>query len=438
MSSFRDNVRQLIREAHYGEAFRAIRQDLESAQVNAVDSQKRIWSLYFACISLFGLGHIQQARRYFEELLRIAGDSVSARYVRAYLELQSRRPEDALVTLTSILELDPSDTRCDALIEQLKEHPEDFADYSRKRAGILDFFPGIAPDGSPGAGEGRQNRESRGAYDDDSIHRSMGSHGAGSRGARGGSSPAANGLEGIRFKSAADGGEFAEPRQSFWSGGVARKAVQYGAFLLVMLSIGGLALFYFQRSDYSRLAESNLPRPPGHSSVLPPEAGEFVYTFSSKEDAVALYEQARLAVEEGRVNQARRMLGRLERSNVDFVFKERARTLRQSIPLPTMKDFRDSITIAEIRSDPYSYRDAVFLWDAVLESVRPSGTGISLEIRPDGSDSVRMSYTGSDSNVRSGLRDMQVGERLTVYGRVLASDAEGRQLQFQLLDYRQK
>jgi len=146
MQDFRDSVREQIRKADYSEAFRALRKDLESKSDRSGASQKRAWSLYFACISLFGLGHIQQSRRYYQELLELAGDSVSTRYIRAYLELQSRKPEEALVTLTSILELDPSDTRCDALVDQLKEDPEEFADYSRKRAGILDFFPGIAPE----------------------------------------------------------------------------------------------------------------------------------------------------------------------------------------------------------------------------------------------------------------------------------------------------
>jgi len=201
----------------------------------------------------------------------------------------------------------------------------------------------------------------------------------------------------------------------------------------LLLIAGAFASFqYFKRGGID-LEQSDLPRPPGHSTVLPPEAGEFPHSFSSKEEAVALYEEARLAIEQGRVNQARKMLGRLERSNIDFVFKERASALRQSIPLPPMADFRDSITLGEIRSDPYSYRDAVFLWEGTVQSVNQSGIGLELNFKPENAESLSLKYTGTDSGLQENLSTLQPGEKVSVYGRVLSADGEGRQLTFQLL-----
>ncbi len=181
--------------------------------------------------------------------------------------------------------------------------------------------------------------------------------------------------------------------------------------------------------------DSDLPRPPGHSTVLPEQAGEFRFFYDSKDKAVEDYEKARLAVEEGRINQARKILGRLERSNIDFVFKERARTLRQSIPLPRMQDFQDSVTLAEVESDPFSYRDAVFLWDVAVEKALPSGTGTDLRVRlPDRKDSLLLRYSGQSKELQNTLKELETGQEITVYGRILSSDDQGANMHFQLLD----
>ena len=413
MDSYRERVRNLIREAEYSQAFREIRSELESKKSEQAIPQKRAWSLYFACISLFGLGHVQQARRYYQELMEVGGDSVSSRYIQAYLELQSRKPEEALVTLTSILELDPSDTRCDALIEQIKEAPDLLAEYSRKRAGILDFFPGIAPE-----------RRSGGEADFD-VQPNIAAKSTDSDAPRKGK------LKPIGLKSAEGNRNqeyYEEPRKT-----------RIPTWLIAGVSVLALTLAAVAgwrmvgKSD--PLMDSDLPRPPGHSTVLPEAAGEFNYYYDSKDLAVEDYEKARLAIEDGRVNQARKILGRLERSNVDFVFKERAKTLRQSIPLPRMGDFTDSVTMGEIESDPYSYRDAVFLWQGSVETSRMSPTGADLRIRlKERDESVLLRYSGGDREMMDGLKELEAGHDITVFGRVLSSE-QGSNMMFQLLDF---
>ncbi|MCB1303337.1 MAG: tetratricopeptide repeat protein [Leptospiraceae bacterium] len=414
----REKTLDLIRRAEYSDAFRALRKELES---KSISGERKGWLLYYACISLFGLGHIQQARKYYQELLEVSGDSVSTRYIRAYLEMQSRHPEEALVTLTSILELDPSDTRCDALIEQLKEEPERFADYSRKRAGILDFFPGLTPDPARRRSAGRQSdlqEDLSPGYSDDK------------RGKK------SAGLGPIQWKSAADGDlreaypDLADAtakgrRRWAWMGGLA------------VLALAGVAGMLY--SGYSpiplNLDDSDLPLPPGQSTVLPPEAGDFPFRYDSKEDAVAEYEKARAAIEDGRINQARKMLGRLERSNIDFIFRERARSLRQSIPLPSMDDFRDTITLAEINSDPFSYRDAVFLWPATVHKVMGDGPGLHLEVEAQ-DRTLTLSYSGTNEEKRKALRSLEAGDEIQVYGRILSSDEQGSRSSYQLLDFK--
>tara|TARA_B100001939_G_scaffold286204_1_gene256251 strand:- start:18553 stop:19824 length:1272 start_codon:yes stop_codon:yes gene_type:complete len=420
MESYRERVRDLIRESEYGQAFREIRSELESQKSESSVPQKRAWSLYFACISLFGLGHVQQARRYYQELLEVAGDSVSSRYIQAYLELQSRKPEEALVTLTSILELDPSDTRCDALIEQLKEAPDSLAEYSRKRAGILDFFPGIAPEHRAGG--------------ETDPHFSSGVQSSGKARDNESSSDRGKGrLNPIGLKSR-DGERnedyYAKPERK----GIPTWVIV--AISILALGLAAVAGWKMMTSSDDPLMDSDLPRPPGHSTVLPEAAGEFSYFYDSKDRAVEDYEKARLAIEDGRVNQARKMLGRLERSNVDFVFKERAKTLRQSIPLPRMEDFTDSVTMGEIESDPYSYRDAVFLWQGTVETSRLSPTGADLKMRlKERDESVLLRYSGGNSEIMDGLKELEAGHDITVFGRVLSSD-EGSNMMFQLLDFR--
>lgn len=411
MESYRERVRNLIREAEYSQAFREIRSELESQKSESSIPQKRAWSLYFACISLFGLGHIQQARRYYQELMDVGGDSVSSRYIQAYLELQSRKPEEALVTLTSILELDPSDTRCDGLIEQIKEAPDSLAEYSRKRAGILDFFPGIAP----------ENRKGHGSdwSDDHQLTASQGSSGKG-------------GLKPIG-RPARKEGEDPYPTPTSKVG----PRLALGGAILIALVLLSLGIWKMLGSSEDPLMDSDLPRPPGHSTVLPEAAGAFQYFYESKDNAVEDYEKARMAIEDGRVNQARKILGRLERSNIDFVFKERAKTLRQSIPLPRMDGFSDSVTLAEIENDPYSYRDAVFLWQGSVETSRPSSTGADLRIRlRDRDESVLMRYSGADTGTMDGLKELEAGQDITVFGRVLSSDDQGANMMFQMLDFR--
>lgn len=440
MDSYRNNVRQMIRKGDYGQAFRMIRKDLENRSRESSGPEKKAWSLYFACISLFGLGHIQQARKYYQQLLEVAGDSVSSRYIQAYLELQTHKPEEALVTLTSILELDPSDVRCDALIEQIKDHPDRLADHSRKRAGILDFFPGIAPE------------RKRVPYDNDNDFESDDDPSGGytdvkqaGRG-RSGKGQIRNGEEDSEFLLGADRSalppigmrrELESGADSLnEAGGRRRRLIWMGLGILLLLT--GLAAYFFGfRNAGLDLSQSDLPRPPGHSTVLPHEAGDFAHFYENKDQAVQEYEMARAAIEDGRVNQARKMLGRLERSNIDFVFKERARSLRQSIPLPAMNQFQDSITLAEIESDPFSYRDAVFLWDATVRRAEPTPTGMQLEVSlEDRSEGLRLQYSGTDASIRDGLKNLSAGDGITVFGRVLSSDDRGSNMTFQLLDFR--
>ena len=107
------------------------------------------------------------------------------------------------------------------------------------------------------------------------------------------------------------------------------------------------------------------------------------------------------------------------------------------LPLPRMDGFSDSVTLAEIENDPYSYRDAVFLWQGSVETSRPSSTGADLRIRlRDRDESVLMRYSGADTGTMDGLKELEAGQDITVFGRVLSSDDQGANMMFQMLDFR--
>ena len=81
---------------------------------------------YLGALSLFGLGHIRQAETWIDEFEKISPETVHLLYLKAYQNLHRARTDLALVCYTRILELDPSDTFADSLIEKLQEEKKQF------------------------------------------------------------------------------------------------------------------------------------------------------------------------------------------------------------------------------------------------------------------------------------------------------------------------
>lgn len=375
----RDLERALF-EGRYDDAFEIARR-LREQQGTGVRPEV----LYAGACALFGLGHVLQAEEWVEahgEATRYGADSL---YLSAYLEIQKRRLDRALLLWTRIVQIDPAETFADQLIEKLKRSEAAVLNEAEKAAHFTRFVP--LPEAA----------------------RKIGARGAETR------RPGRLRLD------------------PFWKLGLA-------AIGLVALAVAIGLLFpqiatIFEPDPYEAALET-LPEAPASGGVTPierytEEQPRFVY--AAREEALMEYNQARGLIFEGRVNEARRLLGRIELSNASFEIKERALMLRDAIPpITSRENFKDPVEPDALRKDPYIYRNAQILWSGVARDVNVSGSSVRFFLEmPAVSDLQTLVLYVPREGAPTPLRN---GDPVSVFGSFL--ELRGEQIRLQSADVR--
>ena len=346
-------ARQHLEQGQYKETFLLCQQ---SRQMAGNFMAKEF--LYTGACALFGLGHVHQAEQWMQEHKSGAKQDSSYLYLTAYLALHRGQPEQALLDWTSILQLDPSQSFADQLIERIKRSerqvleeisiPDRFSRYiplyftkdhssSNKARHILQRQRNAKRQGQ-GLGLGLEIEE--------------------------------------RFRSS--------------------KLRMPALLALLGLLLGGVLFFILDKNEEWKPArllaflgfkeknlDLNLPKAPSRGTLIFPEQYQgdpppFIY--KERSTLLADYEEARRKVLAGRVNQARLILGRMELSNASFEIKERILLLRASIPFLERDDFHDPLTIQQVQAKPYLYRGAQIFWQARLQAVIPKAKEIVLHL----------------------------------------------------------
>ena len=348
-------ARQQLEAGQYNEAFLLCQQ---ARQVAGNSMAKEI--LYTGACALFGLGHIHQAEQWMREHKSSAKQNSSYLYLTAYLALHRKQPEQALLDWTSILQLDPSQSFADQLIERIKRSEKQVIE----EVATPDCFSRYVP-----------------------VHL-MEDYSTTNK------AWLSLGKQGIEKDRRAELGMQSRPYSSYsW------KLKRSG--LLVFLVLLGLALFFSlaknKKWDMARLLallqgkakelDLNLPKAPSRGTLILPEQYQgkpppFIY--KERDAFIADYKKARRNILVGRVNQARLILGRLELSNVGFEIKKRVLLLRASIPFLERSDFYDSLSIQEVQAQPYLYRGAQIFWQAKLQAIIPKAKEIILKLEKSG------------------------------------------------------
>jgi len=307
--SHQSEIRLALEEQRYDEAFRLCQ------SVKKKEGHPMV--LFYGACALFGLGHIRQAEKWVEDHARLLPRSVLQLYLRAYLHLHRNEFDRALLCYTSILELDPSDTFADSLIERMKSGEGTLHKELTRSGAFLRFIPLRA------LLEREDHREEH-------LHAE--------------SSP---GKDRFPFL-----------------------AILYLMMGLVAIGISVYVIpDLFGKWNFKKL---DLPETPASGTVIPPV--EFVdakprFVYQNRDEAIEDYNRARESIRSGYVNRARLLLGKIELSNSSFEIKERASLLRDFIPLVELAEFRDPLSPDEVADEPFLYRGAQVKWQGRIVSV---------------------------------------------------------------------
>ena len=334
-------IRDALDQGRYKEAYR-----LCEKQRAAGDAPAEIY--FLAACALFGLGHVHQAGDWVREHGQLTDQGPDFLYLQAYLRLHSRNFREALLDYTRILQLDPSRTLADELIEKLKEgedrvfreisDPANFVHYVPLRARAKKNVPPAAavsgtPTGSPG-------------------------------------------------KSRAGAKSFP------------LRGVGIALGIIVLAGVGmGLLFAYapdmadmfarFRGGKASFPGRGDLPDVPARGTVIPREQfgdapPRFIY--EDRDAALKEFKRARAMIVRGAVNQARYLLGKIELSNAGFEIKERALLLRDVIPDVQREKFLDPVEIKAVHQEPYLFRGAQVIWTGVADDVRRGEKGLEFKL----------------------------------------------------------
>lgn len=326
-------VRRLTRhvsEGRYEEAYR-----LASDLRDRFGEKTPASIYYYGAASLFGLGHVHQAESWVEEHGRKDPSGVDHLYLKAFLYLHLGQPDQALLCWTRITQLDPSGRFADELIALAREGHDRLLEKAKPGDSFLDFIPVAVKKKKSGP---------------------------------------ENGLK-----------KFFERNRLL----VSRALLL--AFLLFVL-IGTLILF---ETEYFRMTPGiTLPEPPARITLNHPESGlspTSPVNYTSPGMALDEYELARKKVASGKVNQGRYLLNRIESSNAGFELKERARLMKDFIPILRREEFHDPVDYSTVLKEGAFYLGAQVLWKGRVLSVDQGRDGDSflMEMIP-GSPSVRV------------------------------------------------
>ena len=318
-----------ISNQEYHKAFRLC-QNIRKKRNLATNSE----ILYAGCCSLFGMGHIHQAEEWVKEYGETVKYAPSWLYLEAYRELHQGHTEKALLYWTDILQKDPSQTFADALIVRLKEDESKIHKDLKNPSSFRSYVPySFLEDKLKPI---RRNR--RKLYP-----------------------PYLNLAKNTVKKKR-------EPWLRFF----------YGLLFLSLLGIiSSLSLIFRSNlsSFHPTLLLSKLLDGTKNKDIFPeiPFSGDIIpkedyqneiprFLYSSKKELMEDYLRAKLLAREGKVNQARYLLGRIEISNANFQVKERILIFRSLLPMIPFYKFHDPVDPHQLYQEPYLYRGAQILW----------------------------------------------------------------------------
>ena len=364
-------------------------------------------ALYYGCLALFGLGHIHQAEDWVA--IQGAASEFNTRflYLEAYLHLHGRNFEKALLNWTRILQLDPSETLADKLIEKLKGGESAVFREIRDPEAFRLFVPGAGK-----SVPARQNRSQRSGVGRDAKV------GAPSETA----DPGASGEAGRASEGKSKGTD------------IFRRFV---VFLILMAILGvGLGIIFPRffgtvPGGSAAFDPQKLPEAPAGGAIIAPEQFDetprFIYI--SADDVVRDYKRARRLLTEGMVNQAGYLIGKIELSNAGFEFKERARFLREFIPEISRENFRDPVSVTDVFNEPYLYRGAQVLWSGQIKNLTDTAAGARFFLVQ--SEELRASLDARFNHARLGdvessLDHLKEGNQVQVFGDVVERSSDGR------------
>jgi tetratricopeptide (TPR) repeat protein len=331
-------IQSHLEDGRYEEAYRLC---------EALSKKKREPMLFFygAC-ALFGLGHIRQAEKWVSRHAEAAPSSPLHLYLKAFLHLHRLEYDRALLCYTSILEIDPSDTFADSLIERMRSGEEQIRREVANPGSFVRFIP-----------LKRVKKREEAAL--------------------------------LAMKSGAD---------------------RFRFILALFIGIGviviALSLFFLPRLLDTGVIQKIVPTLPGtptSGSVIPPEQMEETprFLYNSSAEAIEDYERARRSIGDGYVNRARVLLAKIEMSNAGFEITERARLLRDFIPVVDLSEFKDPVSADEIAAEPFMYRDAQIKWHGRVLSVSEDSTGMHrILFVPDNSSAKAVFPVLEDKNRR--------------------------------------
>ena len=374
---------QHLERGEYNEAFQLCQEALEVTKGFAP-----IEVLYLGACALFGLGHIHQAEQWIEQYKRGFEQDSFYLYLRAYLALHRGQPEQALLNWTSILQIDPSQSFADQLIERIRRSEEQVMEELH----IPEYYSRYLPPLPPSLLEGKETPKSWAKKQRSTLD-----------------------LRGL-----------------------------FPILLFLSLGAGGAGVFFFFRSGaYEEWAvpellssilefqekdlELDLPKAPSRGTLLLPEGykdNRPPYIYEERSALLKDYEEARRKILLGRVNQARFILGRIELSNVSFEIKERVLSLRASIPFLERSKFHDPLAMEDAAAKPYLYRGAQVLWGGKLRSLIPRTKGIELVLLAEGEGTgasaegkeLRVEYRTSSSQKKKLLSKLSAKDKIRVFG----------------------
>ncbi len=365
------NIRTALFEGRYEQAFAACRDARERQGERTPE-----WVLYAGACALFGLGHIHQSEEWVEAHGRATMYRADHLYLAAYLELHRRRYENALLLWTRIVQADPGETFADGLIAKLKKGDHVIERELEEHRAFLRYVPLEPVEGVAGARPDKSTKSTR-------------------------------------KKSRGDAGA---QRDIF-------RPVVFGIVLLAGLSIGGALAVepianFFRPDPYKSLLE-DLPQPPSSGTVVSPaQFGDEDprFTYADRDAALVDYRSARERIGEGKINQARYLLGKLEFSNAGFEIKERALLLRDSIPRVPRADFRDPVDMASILGEPLLYRGATVFWRGSVKDLRRAEGGLRFRLNTGSEASVDVLYLFPREGPGSFAQDLSEDATVAVYG----------------------
>lgn len=291
----KEKVSELILSGEYRDAWKMIQEMRAEKKFPAfVDLA--------GAVCLLAFGHVRQAEEWLDSCEQTGPEFY---YLDALIHLHARRPEEALLCYTRIIDEDPSDTFADRLIERLRAD-EDKVQEDVAGVPIERYLP----------------------------------------------------LRQWFIEAPAESGSARRPFvlktarlfNSKWT----RAAVP--GILLMLFLFGGI-FAYFRFLKQPDLSEQ-LPDAPSQGTIIPSSelgGAKVRFTFDSRAEVVAQYDDARRKILEGRVNEARLLLNEIDLSNAGFELKERALVLKQMIPWREPGKFSDPVELSQIRKDPELY-----------------------------------------------------------------------------------